>query len=143
MIASGTRERVMSDAEGQGRLRIDKWLWFARVTKSRSLAQKLATSGHVRLNKERVSGSAQQVRVGDVLTIALEHRVLVLRIQALGTRRGPAPEARLLYEDLSPPAPPRPMRPAPVAARDAGTGRPTKRERRQIDRFLDESDEDE
>lgn len=125
----------------QDRLRIDKWLWYARVTKSRSLAQKLATSGHVRLNKERVTGSAQSVRVGDVLTVALERRILVMRILALGSRRGPAPEARLLYEDLSPPLPPRPERPSPVAEREAGSGRPTKRERRQIDRFLG-SDED-
>lgn len=126
----------------QDRLRIDKWLWYARVTKSRSLAQKLATSGHVRLNKERVTGAAQQVRVGDVLTVALERRVLVLRVQALGQRRGPASEARLLYEDLSPPPPPRPERPSPVAEREAGTGRPTKRERRQMERFLDDGGDD-
>ncbi|MEI2387254.1 RNA-binding S4 domain-containing protein [Breoghania sp. JC706] len=128
----------MAGTAEQGRLRIDKWLWYARVTKSRSLAQKLAASGHVRLNKERVTGAAQQVRIGDVLTIALERRVLVLRILALGNRRGPAPEARLLYEDLSPPPAPRAETPPSPAVREAGAGRPTKRDRRQIERFFDE-----
>ena len=128
----------MPGAVDQGRLRIDKWLWYARVTKSRSLAQKLATSGHVRLNKERVTSAAQQVRVGDVLTVALERRVLVLRILVLGSRRGPAPEASLLYEDLSPAPAPRAERPAPVAMREPGTGRPTKRDRRQMERFVDD-----
>lgn len=124
------------------RLRIDKWLWYARVTKSRTLAQKLAASGHVRVNRERISGTAQTVRVGDVLTIAQERRVLVLRIVALGSRRGPASEARTLYEDLSPPPPPREERPAPVALREPGAGRPTKRERRRMDAFLEDSGED-
>ena len=128
----------MAGTAEQGRLRIDKWLWYARVTKSRSLAQKLAASGHVRLNKERVTGAAQQVRIGDVLTIALERRVLVLRVLALGNRRGPAPEARLLYEDLSPPPAPRAETPPSPAVREAGAGRPTKRDRRQIERFFDE-----
>ncbi|PTW59058.1 heat shock protein Hsp15 [Breoghania corrubedonensis] len=132
----------MPGVEEQGRLRIDKWLWHARVTKSRSLAQKLVASGHVRLNKERVRGAAQQVRADDVLTVALERRVLILRIRALGHRRGPAAEARLLYEDLSPPPAPREERPAPVALRDAGTGRPTKRERRQLERFFDDGSDE-
>lgn len=120
------------------RLRIDKWLWFARVTKSRTLAGKLAASGHVRCNSERVSGASQQVRVGDVLTIALERRVLVYRINDLGKRRGPAAEARTLYEDLSPPPPPREMRAAPVGLREPGAGRPTKRDRRRIHSFLEQ-----
>ena len=128
----------MAGTAEQGRLRIDKWLWYARVTKSRSLAQKLAASGHVRLNKERVAGAAQQVRIGDVLTIALERRVLVLRILVLGTRRGPASEARLLYEDMSPPPERRAERPPQPAVREAGAGRPTKRDRRQMERFVDE-----
>lgn len=78
------------------------------------------------------------MRVGDVLTIALERRVLVLKIAALGTRRGPFSEAQKLYEDLSPPPPPReaPAPPSP-GQREAGAGRPTKRDRRRIDSFLD------
>lgn len=119
------------------RLRIDKWLWFARVVKSRTLAQKLATSGHVRINGERVTGASQQVKSEDVLTIAQERRVLVLRIVALGTKRGPAKEAQALYEDLSPPPAPREVRPAPVGAREPGSGRPTKRDRRRIHSFLE------
>ncbi len=122
------------------RLRIDKWLWFARVTKSRTLAQKLAASGKLRVNSERISSAAHGVRPDDVLTIPLERRLLVLRIVALGNRRGPASEAQTLYEDLSPPPPPRTIRPAPVGAREPGSGRPTKRERRRIHAFLEPDD---
>ncbi|WP_436839734.1 RNA-binding S4 domain-containing protein [Roseibium aggregatum] len=119
-----------------GSLRIDKWLWYARVTKSRSLAQKLATSGHVRVNKDKIDSASKTVRTGDVLTIGLDRRILVLKILALGTRRGPYEEARKLYEDLSPPPPPKDAPPPPAPAqREAGAGRPTKRERRKIDAF--------
>lgn len=112
------------------RQRIDKWLWFARIAKSRTLAQKLAISGRVRINRERNDSASQPVKVGDTLTIGLESGVRVLRILATGTRRGPAMEARLLFEDLSPPAPP-----AAAEARDPGIGRPTKRDRRAISAF--------
>lgn len=122
-----------------GRQRIDKWLWYARVVKTRSLAQKLAVSGHVRLNREKVEAASQQIRLGDVLTIVMPRRVLVLKVADLGSRRGPAPEAHLLYEDLSPetPAASDSAGPAvpPAARRETGAGRPTKRERRQIDRL--------
>jgi len=114
------------------RLRIDKWLWFARLAKTRTLAQKLAISGRVRVNREKTQNAARLVKVGDVLTVALESGVRVLRIAAIGTRRGPAAEARLLYEDLSPPPPPAAS--APAAPRP-GKGRPTKRQRRELDRF--------
>ncbi|NRG16938.1 RNA-binding S4 domain-containing protein [Rhizobiales bacterium] len=123
-------------SEAASAQRIDKWLWHARVTKSRSLAQKLAVSGHVRLNREKVDAASKTVKVGDVLTVALERRVLVLKILAIGSRRGPAAEARLLYEDLSPPKPARPAGTTPAdGRREAGAGRPTKKERRQIDAF--------
>lgn len=85
--------------------RVDKWLFFARVAKSRTLAAKLARSGHVRVNREKIDDASHPVKVGDVLTVALERRVLVYRVLAPGTRRGPAQEARALYEDLSPPLP--------------------------------------
>lgn len=85
----------------EDRQRIDKWLFFARVVKSRSLATKLVQAGHVRVNREKADNAAHPVKSGDVLTIALNKRVLVYRIAACGVRRGPAPEARLLYEDLS------------------------------------------
>ncbi|MEM5583480.1 RNA-binding S4 domain-containing protein [Roseibium sp. AS2] len=117
-------------------MRVDKWLWYARVTKSRSLAQKLATSGHVRLNKDKISSPSKTLRTGDVLTIVLERRVLVLKVVALGSKRGPYEEARRLYEDLSPPPPPKQAAPPPPPGlRDAGAGRPTKRDRRKLDAF--------
>lgn len=81
--------------------RLDKWLWFARVVKTRSLAAKLVAEGHVRVNQQRIETAAKPVGPGDVLTIALENRVAVLRILGIGARRGPFSEARLLFEDLS------------------------------------------
>jgi len=84
------------------RQRLDKWLWFARVTKTRTQAQKLAESGRVRLNRNRMDSAHHPVRPGDVLTIAFDGRVRVLRIVAPGERRGSPADARLLYEDLSP-----------------------------------------
>ena len=91
----------MSDAGSQDRLRIDKWLWHARVVKTRSLAARLVADGHVRVNGARAEAAAKAIKAGDVLTIALERTVLVYRVKALGERRGPAPEAQGLYEDLS------------------------------------------
>ena len=85
------------------RQRLDKWLWFARVVKTRALAAKLVTAGHVRLNGVRAAGPDKPVRPGDVLTIALERQVRVLRVVAPGDRRGPYEEARHLYEDLTTP----------------------------------------
>ncbi|MTI43477.1 RNA-binding S4 domain-containing protein [Roseibium hamelinense] len=118
-------------------LRVDKWLWYARVTKTRSLAQKLAAGGQIRLNKDKISSASKLVRVGDVLTITLDRRILVLKIQGLGVRRGPYTEARLLYEDLSPPPSPKPEAPARAALREPGAGRPTKRDRRKLDALRD------
>ncbi|HET6378076.1 MAG TPA: RNA-binding S4 domain-containing protein [Methylocella sp.] len=86
------------------RQRLDKWLWFARLTRSRSLAARLITEGHVRLNARRVLAPAKPVKPGDVLTIALEHHVRVLKVLAAGTRRGSFTEASLLFEDLGQPS---------------------------------------
>ena len=121
----------------EGRQRIDKWLFFSRAVKSRSLAAKLAQMGRVRINGEKTNQAADSVKPGDVLTITLDRRILVYKVLLPGSRRGPADEARLLYEDLSPaPAPKDPALPdALVPVRDAGSGRPTKRERRQIDKL--------
>lgn len=109
--------------------RIDKWLWHARIVKTRTGAQKLATSGRVRVNREKTGTSSQQVRAGDVLTITLDGGVKVLRVVGFAERRGPAAEAVALYEDLSPPPPARTDRPA-LADRDRGGSRPTWRARR-------------
>jgi|SRR6185437_15443716 len=83
-------------------LRIDKWLWHARFYKTRSLAQQAACSGVLRLNNVRVEKASVAVKPGDVLTIPCGHReVSVVRVHALGIRRGRAPEAQALYEVLS------------------------------------------
>lgn len=82
------------------RQRLDKWLWFARVAKTRSLAARLIAEGHVRLNSRRIETPAKAVSPGDVLTIALEREVRVLRVVAPGTRRGGFSEARLLFDEL-------------------------------------------
>lgn len=118
------------------RQRVDKWLFFARVVKSRSLAAKLAQASRVRINGEKTDQAADIVRPGDTLTITLDRRILVYRVLAPGTRRGPAEEARKLYEDLSPPPAAADAVPDAIPAiRDIGSGRPTKRERRQTDRL--------
>jgi ribosome-associated heat shock protein Hsp15 len=87
---------------GDTRQRIDKWLFFARVVKSRSLAAKLVQAQAVRVNREKIDQASYPLKAGDVLTITLPRRVLVYRVLAPGVRRGPAEEARTLYEDLSP-----------------------------------------
>ena len=119
------------------RQRIDKWLFFARVTKSRSLAAKLVLAGRVRVNREKVEQAAHPVKQGDVLTVTLDRRVLVYRILGSGVRRGPATEARTLYADLTPAAA---EAPGASPARAPGAGRPTKKERRALDRLNGDSD---
>lgn len=125
--------------------RIDKWLWFARFLKSRSLATTLAASGKLRVNGTVIAKAHQQVKAGDVLTFPLGPHIRVIKVLAPGSRRGPAPEARTLYEDLQPP----PARQASAKRdetageppqRDAGAGRPTKRERRALDKLMDDGD---
>jgi ribosome-associated heat shock protein Hsp15 len=123
----------------EGRQRIDKWLFFSRAVKSRSLGAKLVQASRVRLNGEKISQPAAVVRPGDVLTLTLERRILVYKVLSPGTRRGPAEEARTLYEDLSPAPTPKgqALTDAQGPLRDVGSGRPTKRERRQTDRLRD------
>lgn len=115
--------------------RLDKWLWFARIAKSRTFAATAIEDGKIKVNRVRAEKASQTVKTGDVITSKLQKTVRVLRVAALGTRRGPAPEARLLYEDLTPPPEPAGAEAAPQAwgQREAGTGRPTKRDRRRID----------
>lgn len=113
------------------KIRLDKWLWQARFFKTRSLSAKTVSGGHVRVNASKVAKPAHAVAPGDVLTFPQARQIRVIRILACGTRRGPAPEAQALYEDLSPP-PPKPD-PALQAPRFEGKGRPTKRDRRKID----------
>ena len=87
-----------SEASG-ARLRLDKWLWIARVVKTREAAAKLVGSGQVRINGQKTLKPGHAVKPGDVLTIVLNTRVRVMHITGLGERRGPAEAARLLYEE--------------------------------------------
>ena len=114
------------------KLRLDKWLWHGRFFKTRSLAASVVSQHGVRVNGTRTLKRSHMVVAGDVLTFAQGSNVRVIRIEALGTRRGPAPEAQTLYTDLSPPEPAQkditPENPA-----YEGKGRPTKRDRRTLD----------
>ena len=119
---------------GEGQ-RIDRWLWHARVVRTRTLAAGLAESGHVRVNGQRIKAPARTVRDGDILTIALG-AVRILRVTGFAERRGSASEANRLYVDLSEPVVRRSAAPRSAApSRDPGSGRPTKRDRRALDRM--------
>jgi len=109
-------------------LRIDKWLWHARFFKTRTLAAKVVAAGRVRVNAERVKKPATSVKTGDGLSFMQGTTLRIVRIEALGTRRGPAPEAQALYLDLTPEPE---VDTSPVHER-VGT-RPTKKDRRAID----------
>ncbi len=136
MLRSGAEPPEQLD-----RQRIDKWLWHARMVRTRSAAAALVGSGHVRVNGERVTAPSRLVRAEDVVTIALDRTVRVLKVAGFVERRGGAEAGRALYADLTPA-----REPATKSAllssgtRDAGAGRPTKRERRAIDRL--QADED-
>lgn len=121
----------MSEASG-AKIRLDKWLWHARFFKTRGLSAKQVTVGHVRVNSTKVSKPSHAVGAGDVVTFAQERDIRVIRIEACGARRGPAPEAQTLYTDLDPPQP-KPKNLAPVMPSYDGKGRPTKRDRRKLD----------
>tara|TARA_R110002020_G_scaffold37565_1_gene113413 strand:+ start:393 stop:845 length:453 start_codon:yes stop_codon:yes gene_type:complete len=132
---------------GKGAQRLDKWLFFARVVKSRTLAQKLVLSGGVRLNRDKITNPARQVRPGDTLTISHARSVRVLQVRLPGQRRGPASEAALLYADISPAPDPaaerdgegdEASRPSPAArakAPEADAPRPSKKDRRALARL--------
>jgi ribosome-associated heat shock protein Hsp15 len=95
-------------------LRLDKFLWFARIVKTRALAQALAEGGRLRIGGRVVDRAHAPVRVGDVLSFAVRGEVRVLRVEALPTRRGPPAEARALYCDV-------PEKDAPADGPAAGT----------------------
>ncbi len=112
--------------------RVDKYLWFTRFFKSRTLAATVVSEGRVRINGARCEKPSATVKIGDVLTFPAGSLVRVIKVLDGGTRRGPATEARLLYEDMTPPPEVKPVELAPPA-RDKGAGRPTKKDRRAID----------
>lgn len=113
----------MSDP--QPTLRLDKWLWQARFFKTRALTAKLITAGKVRVDGQHVSKPARAVGPGVVLTFPQGEQIRVIRILAIGERRGPATEAQTLYEDLTPEQDKAPRNP-----RFEGKGRPSGRDRR-------------
>ncbi|WP_323776853.1 RNA-binding S4 domain-containing protein [Leisingera sp.] len=115
-------------AEGAPKIRIDKWLWHARFFKTRSLAAKPVSAGHVRLNGTKTLKPAQNVAPGDVLTFAQAKVIRVVRVEAIGTRRGPAPEAQGLYFDLT-----ERQEKIPANPKFEGKGRPDKKARRALD----------
>ena len=106
------------------RQRLDKWLWHARFFKTRSLAAEVVSAGRVRVDSEPVSKPSRAIGPGAVLTFPQARHIRVVEVLAIAARRGPAPEAQALYRDLSPPEP-----------RASGGPRPTKRDRRAIDRI--------
>ena len=115
-------------------VRLDRWLWAARVFKSRSLAADACDGGKVDVNAQAAK-PAKALHPGDVVRVTLpQGRRRVLKVAGLDDRRGSATVARALYEDLTPPEPPRSRWAAPPA-RLPGAGRPTKRERRALDRL--------
>jgi len=91
-----------SGAAADGDQRLDRWLWFARLMKSRSLAAQLVLDGKVRVNRTRIAKPSHAIRAGDVLTIALKGQIQIVRVRELGHRRGPPLEAMTLFESLSP-----------------------------------------
>lgn len=117
----------MSEAD---RIRLDKWLFFARFFKTRGLSSKQIQAGHVRVNATKVLKPATSISIGQVLTVMQRRTVRVVEVLALGHRRGPASEAQLLYRDLTPKQDSE--EPAP---RQDRKGRPTKRERRAVRNF--------
>jgi ribosome-associated heat shock protein Hsp15 len=114
--------------------RVDSWIWSVRLTRTRLAAAGACRGGHVRVNGIRVK-PAHAVKPGDEVRLRYEGRERVVVVQRVITKRVGAPVAVACYIDNSPPPPPREQA-VPVAARDRGTGRPTKRERRSIDKLL-------
>ena len=112
-------------------VRLDKWLWAARVFKTRSLAAHACEGGKVDVN-DQAAKPAKAVRAGDRIRVSLpQGRRRILKVAVLDDHRGPAATARALFEDLTPPEPPRTWLARPPR-REPGAGRPTKRERREI-----------
>jgi ribosome-associated heat shock protein Hsp15 len=126
----------------QDHQRLDKWLWCARFFKSRALATKLVSAGRVRLSGKVITKSSQLVRQSDVLTFPQGSFIRVVKVLFLADRRGPSPEAQLLFEDLSPIEKQRADKresaefQGSMSYRERGGGRPTKDNRRAIDRLM-------
>ena len=118
-------------------IRVDKWLWYARFFKSRTQASKLCTSGKIRLNSRLIKKANSTLKKGDVLTFPKGDNIRVIKVISLANRRGPAKEAVTLFKDLEPPEKIRMKKKyiTHFAMRETGTGRPTKADRRAIDKL--------
>ena len=144
-MTSKAKTPIASDTATDQSQRIDKWLWFTRLTKTRSQASRMISDGKVRINKARVQKPASLVRIGDVVTAMINRNLRVLEVRELGDRRGPASEAQLLYNDITPDIPAKSKRRSAAMkspTREPGSGRPTKRERRKLNRFRDKYETD-
>ncbi|MCF8475066.1 MAG: RNA-binding S4 domain-containing protein [Emcibacter sp.] len=122
--------------------RIDIWLWHARFYKTRSLATKICRAGKVRINGQKITKASAMVVAGHVLTFVQPNIIRIVKVLDFASRRGGAPEAQTLYEDMTPSVEvTRKADQDKVARRERGSGRPTKTERRATDRlkgkFLD------
>jgi ribosome-associated heat shock protein Hsp15 len=126
--------RAAADAETTAPVRVDAWIWSVRLVKSRSLAATACRGGHVRVNGERVK-PAYQVRPGDEVRLRHAGRERIVVVRRVIRKRVGAPVAVECYVDNSPPPPPREAV-APAGVRDRGTGRPTKRDRREMERLV-------
>lgn len=122
---------------GESSQRIDRWLWCARLFKTRTLAAKFVSDGNVRLTRNgdsiRVQKPSFAVRENDTLVFSRNDRLRIITVSALAERRGPASEAQGLYDDQSPPPEKRDAAAPTTPSRDKGMGRPTKKDRRALD----------
>ncbi len=140
MSSEGASGRVAADQTQ----RLDKWLWYARVAKTRSLAAALVERGRIRVNRVRTQKPSHTIKPGDVITASVHRDVRILKVLQAGTRRGPATEAQGLYEDLTPATELRSTATQRGASEsvfttgasqnsmDPPTGRPSKKERREL-----------
>ena len=126
----------MSNVTPPSSARVDSWIWAVRVLKTRSAATAASKAGHVRVNDERAK-AAQPVRLGDEVRVRTGEGERILIVKRLIVKRVSATVAAECFDDLTPPPPPREER-VLTAVRDRGAGRPTKKDRREIDRLLGE-----
>ena len=127
---------------GSAPVRLDKWLWYARFFKTRSLATKMISSGQLRINGEVTSKPHRKAQIGQVLTFVQGPYIRVIRIDEIGKCRGPAAEAATLYTDLDPPLARKTneevrLHNSRFESRLIGSGRPTKKDRRETTKLKD------
>lgn len=124
------------------KIRLDKWLWYARLFKSRTLAGAEVSGGGFRINRKLIKKASHALQIGDVITFSKGPYIRVIEVAAFGARRGPASEAQILYNDLNPPETQPSTRtakaqPGAFGYREPGAGRPTKKQRREVEELRD------